>query len=358
MSLKFLFLFNLIFVSIFFSCGFANYSSNSPEANFLEAQKDDDSSGRFKTSRRLESDDTCEDSDDCRELCESMLKNFSDVRECYEYTETEVQTFRDVYDLLATGDFDRIVKIKSADLEKFLEFGPELWEDAIYGFETQRKPDCTPEFNPVDARDREDCQYSNYYIQLGYSSGGASNVLYWIARNDWVAELLVDFDKELLIMRALVRTLADGGSLIRTIAVGYDPDNSFSSQAETMDEREDTCNLDNDDSDGYHGLFLVEDLEVEGNYDNSYRAFAANCVDDDVRKNYFLVAAEEENRYSATLGHRLLKEFCDDRDNCISFFYSHIQDCEYVTSYMDEQSIDTYNDDSHGSSGCVPVPSP
>jgi len=203
----------LVLVSIlFFSCGWLP----SRDAGFttrFESSEVAETAGIFNSpAGRLTSRNPCLDNDDCVELCDSMLKKFADQNKCYNYSEDEVQNFRDVYNLLTIGSSRRLEEIRPDPLAEFLDFGPELWEDAIIGFERGLKENCTVVENPLDPRDREDCKFDEYYKQEGYWTEGSATTLDWIARNDWVAKLITKYDKEHVIMSALIDILANGGT--------------------------------------------------------------------------------------------------------------------------------------------------
>ncbi len=341
-----------------FSCGLANYNfgSSNSSATVLDSRSNDDSTGEFNSPKgRLESSDTCSKSEDCKELCDSMLQRFSFQKKCYEYKEVEVQSFRDVYNLLAVGNPRKLSRVDTEKMEKFLTFGPELWQDAIYGFERQRKEDCTPNDGADDPTEREDCKLEGYYKQEGYWSGGALAALEWIAKNDWLAELIVRHDEDLVIMTSLLDVLAHGGG-----KVFKDPDSAI----ETQDNKNKTCNLnlieldlnanrncdkpatannedfnkDNEcsfkDSDfaNFHGrLSPNSDIRlgntptsISVNLEKHYKAFGADCVSDD-RENYFIIAVAEKNKNSLTLGHQMVDKLCSDDITCIRYFYCHIK---------------------------------
>ena len=193
---------SLIFCFIFvvcglFACGFVSELGNNRLAGVSQQASKSKTAGTYNSpAGRLSSSDTCSENDDCKDLCDSMLKKLSDQKDCYKKKEKEVQVFRDVYNLLATGDPRRMVSIDSDEMEDFLAFGPVLWKDAIYGFERNRKENCTPDRGKDDPRDREDCKLKGYYQQEGYDEEGAGEALKWIARNNWVAELLLEHDDE------------------------------------------------------------------------------------------------------------------------------------------------------------------
>ena len=260
---KMFFFFSIFSTASLFSCGLANYNfgSNQPGVAFQDSRSNDNSTGVFNSrAGRLESTDTCVENEDCVELCDSMLKRFSDQKKCYDQKEKEVQTLRDVYNLLAIGNPRKLIEIDSDDMEEFLVFGPELWRDAIYGFERQRKEDCDENDGSGDARDREDCRLSNYYKQEGYYSDGAAATLKWVAQNDWLAKLMVEHDNEHVIMQSLLEVLSKGGNQ----SMGDDDDQ------ETEARREKTCNLElyEEDKNGDGNCDLInEDLDRDGRFD-------------------------------------------------------------------------------------------
>ncbi len=273
-----------------FSCGLVEYGFNSqPGVSFQDSRSTDESTGVFNSQAgRLESEDICSGNTDCIELCDSMLRRLSDQEECYGYKESEVQVFRDVYNLLAVGNPRKLVQIDTDEMEDFLAFGPELWQDAIYGFERQRKENCVVNSGDSDPRDRDDCRLSNYYKQEGYWSDGAVAALAWIARNDWLAELITENDEDQLIMRSLLEILARGGGQRL----------SDESDREPPGRRRDICDLrisepdlDGDgncdvseDLDGDEKLDCGEDLNCDGDCDDARENFdndATTCIDNE-----------------------------------------------------------------------------
>ncbi len=159
-----------------------------------------EASGVFNTrsGRRLDSPDSCFKEEECQELCDSMLEKLSDQKECYTYTQKEVQAFRDTYNLLALGVRKKLDQITPAELEDFLEFGEVLWLNAITGFERGLKDGCSQ---------GRKCRDEDYYLQRGYDRSGAANALSWIALNNWVAEKIATYDKDEAIMQKLIEYL-------------------------------------------------------------------------------------------------------------------------------------------------------
>ena len=344
-----------------FSCGLANYNFSS--GNNTSSQ-DSQVKGTFVSSAgRLTSKSTCSDNEDCVELCDSMLNRLSLQRDCYEKTEEEVQALRDTFNLLALGYPNKLARIEPEEMEKFLEFSPKLYQSAIYGFERGRKEDCTPKLRPEDPREREDCKLKNYYQQWGYHSGSASHALEWIARNNWLAELLIEHDEAYIIMLSLLDILAKGGE---------HPEESNSDKKQICHIEDDAgnavagipkagiCPFYNPDA-TYHGrLNLITsgvngysatnysscDWNKDGSMDSSARswssapdpadsftdhlkAFGADCLDvDKGRKNYFLIAVSAEQSHSANLGHQVLTEKLCKNSDCEQYFYCTIQDKE------------------------------
>ena len=365
--------FYIISALYLFSCGWANYSSNAPDSSTVinsndSRSGDDESIGTFQSSSgRLESGNSCLDNDDCVRLCDSMLSRFADQKECYDYAEKEVQAFRDIYNLLAIGNPRKLSRVDPNEMEPFLEFGPELWQNAIEGFERGTKEDCIPNPDPEDPRDREDCKFEVYYKQEGYWSSGAAATLEWVARNNWLAELIKKYDANHVIMQSLLKVLAQGG------------EPTLGREGESEEQRLETCNLAvyeedingdnylscNEDSDGNGELGLGEDqdgddvldlfnedINLNGVLDQSvdrsgesypnhgrlfpsaggvsvkledhYEAFGADCIGSD-RQNYFLLAMQERNKNSIDLGHEVLRTLCNSQEICIRYFYCHIQ---------------------------------
>ena len=341
-------------VVLFYSCGFANYNfapSNS-DVTVLDSRSSDDFTGEFNSPKgRLESSDTCSKSEDCKALCDSMLQRFSLQKKCYDYKEVEVQSFRDTYNLLALGNPRKLGRVDTEKMEKFLTFGPELWRDAIYGFERQRKENCAPpppppqNLPPPDPTERENCRLPGYYKQVGYWSAGAVSALEWLAKNDWLAELIVRHDEHLVIMTSLLEVLANGGG--QAFQTG-------DSDRETTAVKNETCNLPADLQIGFDSYnFSVEE-------DKQYEAFGANCVGKgedstggDVNLNYFIIAVKDKNKHSLNLGYQVVDKLCDDatdatdadrprRDDCIKHFFCNIKEKEKdtdttVLSYMNEE---------------------
>ena len=395
---KIIFILSVILIGSLFSCGLANYNFGSSPTPATIKNFNADSTGVFNSpSGRLESSDTCSKNEDCKELCNSMLQRFSDQKRCYEHKEKEVQSFRDTYNLLALGNPRKLARVDIDEMKKFLTFGPVLWHDAIYGFERERKDDCTPNDGKDDPTEREDCKLKGYYKQVGYWSSGAASTLEWIAKNDWLAELIIehdDEDDEHVIMTSLLDVLANGGgkNFFRypsSNPVDRDKDDR---DRESPAEREETCNLaliepdlnnegvsclrenndadltdktedeDLDDMNGcnnnntdYHGRLYPQkaggsDLSLDNDLEKQYQAFGADCLAEEDRENYFTLAIEGENKNSVILGHKVLVEvLCkssSNDDKCIEYFYCRIKnghedtsendidDTESVTYYM------------------------
>lgn len=303
-----------------FSCGFAKYnlSTSNSDVTVLDSRVKDDSTGEFNSPKgRLESSDTCSKSEDCKALCDSMLQRFFLQKKCYDYKEVEVQAFRDTYNLLALGNPRKLARVDTEKMEKFLTFGPELWRDAIYGFERQRKEDCTPNTGDDDPTEREDCKLEGYYRQEGYWSEGAVATLEWIARNDWLAEFIVRHDEDLVIMTSLLNVLANGGGQV------FPPGDSDREQPTVRDE---TCNLTTGSQD-LQTAFASYTFSVEE--DNQYKAFGANCVGKGKNNdplNYFILAVDGKNNHSLNLGYKVVdKKLCDEEDACIKHFFCNIK---------------------------------
>lgn len=241
-----------------------------------------ESSGIFESADgRLNSDDLCYNNESCVEMCDSMLKDFSDQKRCYAYQEVEVQEFRDIYNELALGQ--HLGDVDSDEMESFLDFGVELWRDAITGFERDWEDGCT-----VDEGERlSDCQGRNYYLQRGYTRQSAADVLSWIARNDWLAKLLLDYDNNLTIMDTLVDILIDPN-----IPNKYRHDNrNNTNSAEVISSIED---------------FPDECQTADGNNPdppaNRVDAFKMNCLAQGL--NYESLAEDYDNDESVQLGDR------------------------------------------------------
>jgi hypothetical protein len=305
------FVFCIISAFLFFSCGFANYAGQGA-VGFHDSRTADDetdeSTGVFTSSAgRLESGDTCIDNDDCVELCDSMLQKFSDQKKCYDETEKEVQALRDVYNNLAIGNPRKLQRLDKSEMDPFLVFGPRLWADAITGFERGRKENCKVVDNPDDARDREDCKFDDYYKQQGYWSSGAAAALEWIARNDWLSELIIENDEDSVIMKALLKVLANGG---------IDHSNDNIDDGEPVNHRDGVCPLKESHigpppSDHISNVKLLKD----------YAAFGSDCLDG---KNFLSLSVERDNNYSVLLGHQVLANLCNNKRECIKYFYCNI----------------------------------
>ena len=259
-----------------------------------------------------------------------MLQRFFLQKKCYDYKEVEVQSFRDTYNLLALGNPRKLARVDTEKMEKFLTFGPELWRDAILGFERQRKEDCEPDPGNNDPTDREDCKLEGYYRQEGYWSKGAVSALEWIARNDWLAEFIVRHDEDLVIMTSLLKVLANGGGQVFPVG---------DSDREESDVQTATCDLTSDPPN------LLKDPGVSVNVDNNhYQAFGADCVGkgensdgDEITLNYFIIAVDGKNKSSLNLGHQVVRNLCTN-DACIKYFYCNIQGNSKVLSYMNKES--------------------
>ena len=303
-------LFLVISLAFLFSCGLVENSGS--QANLQDSQDgDDDDDGDSEP--RLESDDKCFENSKCIEVCDSMLKNFKDQKDCYEEAENKVQSFKDTYSLLTFGSSRKLERIKPKDMETLLDFGPVLWRDAIYGFERGRKENCTVNLNPSDPRDREDCKLKDYYKQGGYDGEGASEALRWIAQNNWLGELLDELDKDEEVATALVNVLAKG-----------------------LDSKDDTkCPGATSSGDFAHAIpSAVFDFSLDSDED-LYQAFGHDdCVDGD---HFFNLAVEGENNFSANVGYELLKELCNRssiQDNCEKYFFCKITSGADIINYI------------------------
>ena len=299
-----------------FACGFVSELGNNRLAGVSQQASKSRTAGTYNSpAGRLSSSDTCSENDDCKDLCDSMLKKLSDQKDCYKKKEKEVQVFRDVYNLLATGDPRRMVSIDSDEMEDFLVFGPVLWKDAIYGFERNRKENCRENRGEDDPRDREDCKLKGYYKQEGYDEEGAGEALKWIARNNWVAELLLEHDDEdNYVMLSLLDVLAFGEG-----GVEAQPDNLKCATANT----EHPCRKLHDSSFGSIArTVLPESVGLKQHY--SYVALAKPLVEGE-EEDYFSLADEDTDEPSYKLGEEILEELCSDasnRNSCKSQFTS------------------------------------
>ena len=310
------------------------------------------------------------------------LKNGRIRKKCSnDFTEEEVQSFRDVYNLLAIGNPNKLVKIEPENMEKFLEFGTELWLDAIKGFEKGKVENCVEVDNPSDPRDREDCRFDEYYRQDGYWSGGAASALEWIAKSNWLAKLLTEHDEDYLIMTALLKTLSEGGgapkekeeyrkascNLADIYEENWDGDNQHDKGSGDINEDINADNTPNEDSDA-HGR-LDPDNNTQGSRtavtvaeEKLYKVFGADCVknskiessvkSDEItyrsskekdrnRGSYMLLSVLEDNEDSIKLGHQFLKEkLCaanSNTDDCVKYFYCNIKEGGKKAAIEDSQ---------------------
>ena len=380
----------LLYFLIGGSCGLANLQNNSTGSvnNSTAQNSQSQSRGTWTSSAgRLTSKETCSDSSDCVEMCDSMLNRLSLQKDCYEQTAEEVQALRDTYNHLAKngGDPRSLSKVEPDAMENFLKFSPKLYRSAIYGFRRGWKEGCTvvSRSQASDPRDREDCKLKDYYQQDGYHSGGAAHALEWIAGNNWLAELLLEYDDEdHIIMLSLLDVLANGGKHpVEDIddAPGLDDDKNGNPA------RDGVCKAvvpsvgicpfaPPDGSATEHGRLLLESTPADTNqptttkacdwdknkgmntgrnwpsdatpnvaddFANHWEAFGADCVSiDSNRKNYFMIAVKADNPHSANLGHQVLREKLCDNDHCQRYFYCTIQDDEddQIITYMKAQT--------------------
>ena len=268
----------LLFFSLSLSsCGLlVGYDFGSrPGVAFEDSRSDDDSTGVFNSpAGRLESEDICFNNKNCVELCDSMLNRFSDQKECYDHTEKEVQSFRDVYNLLAIGNPRKLERVDTSEMEEFLVFGPALWTDAIYGFERGRKEDCIRNSGDQDPTNREDCRFDTYYKQDGYWSDGAAATLEWISRNNWLAKLITENDKKQTIMKALLDILAHGGGKSLSDEIDHEPSDRHTNicnlelYEQDVDE-DNNCDTESEDLDEDRKLDCGEDLNCDGDCEDS-----------------------------------------------------------------------------------------
>ena len=286
-----------------FACGFVSELGNNRLAGVSKQASKSRTAGTYNSpAGRLSSSDTCSENDDCKDLCDSMLKKLSDQKDCYKKKEKEVQVFRDVYNLLATGDPRRMVSIDSDEMEDFLAFGPVLWKDAIYGFERNKKENCEPDRGRDDPRDREDCKLKGYYKQEGYDEEGAGEALKWIARNNWVAELLLEHDDEDNdVMLSLLDVLAFGEG-----GVEAQPDN-LNCASGTNDH---PCHKLHDSSFGGVARHVLPESTAGLKQHYSYLALANPLVAGG--RTYFSLAGEDTKKPSYKLGEEILEGLCSD----------------------------------------------
>ena len=233
---------------------------------------------------RLSSEDLCYNNKSCVKLCDSMLKDFSDQKECYSYKEVDVQGLRDTYNKLVLAS--NLARVDPREMENFLEFGTSLWQDAIKGFERGWESGCT-----VKADDRlSKCQSDDYYLQRGYTRRGVATALAWIARNDWVAELLLDYDNDFLIMHTLLDILKEP-----TIPNKYNEDYN-----EKVDET-----IKNSIEEGTSTKCTKEHISKDTT--KKQALFADSCLDKGF--NYYFLALEHKNKDSINLANRYCKKF-------------------------------------------------
>ena len=394
------------FITFFlFSCGFLgglSTNSSSSSLNFLDSRAKDESTGVYNNpAGRLESGSRCSENKDCVKMCDTMLRRLAHQEKCYKKKENEVQELRDTYNLLALGRPEKLVEIEPEEMENFLDFGPELFQDAIYGFERQRKKGCEVETNPEDPRDREDCKLENYYRQDGYFSPGASHALAWIARNNWLAELILEYDKDdLSIMLSLLDVLAHGGG--QNLGDPKKRESEDGASNTGLGNRQQTCNFDalnepnmdgdspntcpasadqdfdcewdsggsegtgpkvdltTEDRDGSgscsldtdgtkHGLLAIdvktgkactEDSLQSEKIKNQYKAFGAECLKDnqDERQTYMLLAVKGKNTASINLGHQVVRNLCSGGNTkCVKYFH-----CFTYSSNEDRDEAENY----------------
>ncbi|MDE0518435.1 MAG: hypothetical protein OXH36_02610, partial [Bdellovibrionales bacterium] len=280
-----------------FSCGLLdNLGSSTPRLNFQDSRLEDESAGVFNSpAGRLESENLCFDNDNCVKLCDSMLNRFSEQEKCYNHKEKEVQSLRDTYNALAIGNPRKLIRVDPEKMEEFLIFGPELWETAIKGFERgkiEEDEGCDEKKDPDDIREYEDCKFEYYYQQVGYWSAGSAATLEWIARNNWLSKLMLEHDKDHIVIQTLLDVLVNGG------------DGEAADRKSDWKTGDSICNL----AVGENGKLDLEDSEVpqpqQKQHQNRYGAFGANCINDH-RLSYMLLAVEEDNKDSVNLGHQV-----------------------------------------------------
>ena len=330
----------LFFVLGLFSCGLLDdLGSSAPRADFLDSRsEEDESTGVFNSpSGPLESEDLCVNNDDCVQLCDSMLSRFSDQEKCYGHKEKEVQVFRDTYNVLAIGNPRKLIRVDSEKMEEFLIFGPELWKTAINGFERGRIEDCILNDGAEDIRDYEDCKFETYYKQEGYWSSGAAATLEWIARNSWLAKLMVEHDDDHVIIQTLLDVLSKGG------------DGEAEDRVEDGEDGVSICNLDLESENGNGRLDLDSPptgVSVSQQQEDRYKAFGANCIDNH-SLSYMLLAVKENNKDSVNLGHQVVGELCSSRGHCIEYFYCSLEktdiERELLLLYMRISGIHGWN---------------
>ena len=315
------------------SCGLAGsgFGGSGFSAENSEDSDGDANDGEFRVkSGPLESEDTCIKNKDCVQLCDSMLSQFSDQTKCYEETEKAVQSFRDVYNLLALGVPRKLEKIDPSDMEEFLTFSPGLWKDAVFGFERGRKEDCTPNTGDEDPTLRENCKFEDYYQQLGYDYEGADSALQWIIENDWLAELINKYDEDQVILKALFTVLDDPTLAMNRIEEG----DSYTQCSVTDVPR----------------LSLPSNFNLREEDEDVYGILGVNCVSGG---HYFNLAVQEENDQALMAGHELLRQLCRKAtctgervtggctQPCINYFYCNISSTERtaILEYINDNRV-------------------
>ncbi len=282
-----IFIFTLLIGMELFGCSGRPGASGVFDNNQNQFSSDDstENSGIFESADgRLNSDDLCYNNESCVELCNSMLKDFSDQKRCYSYQEVDVQAFRDTYNNLALGQ--NLGDVDSDEMESFLDFGVEIWRDAITGFERDWQSGCE-----VGADERlSDCQGDDYYLQRGYTRQGAAAALSWIARSDWLAKLLLDYDNDFVVIDALVAVLIDPDLPKKYINLDS-PNTEVIESIKVFPDEEQCRSYVNPTSDNDPAEPLTENL-----------AFNIPCLDQNL--NYILLARKYDNEESILLGDR------------------------------------------------------
>ena len=139
------------------------------------------------------SSDYCRESEDCKEVCDSMYLKATDLDRCYNTREYQVDAAADVFDVLITPRrLSDLNDIDEKGFSEFLNIGYRGFLDLI---------DPTHIDEDGDRRNRRDRNRGDRYA---YDSDTAELVLEWLAEEEKISKSVQSKDKEDEILRHLV----------------------------------------------------------------------------------------------------------------------------------------------------------
>ena len=172
---------------------------NSSDLDYLASIEE--SEGNYNSSRRrfTRSSNDCEDSERCENICDQILDDSSERRNCYKLSLREIGIVEEIFDVLKA--VDDLNDIRAGNFDLFTSIALQSWSNLIRG--TYRRD----ERNDDDDEDMDDGGRPEYDV------GEAQAVLNWIIENKSIAESIRDFSSrdDHIISDLLVRAF-DGAS--------------------------------------------------------------------------------------------------------------------------------------------------